>query len=178
MFIGPSSLNKMEVIEVNLGLFGDEYGADSIGVMSTLFDKNLDDSMKDHLLKDKYKIVLRESIIREARAVGALAEEFEIYERTAARRAARMAEEAYAEGMDKGLKEGMDKGLKEGMDKGLKEGRNEEREMVTSILADAAFKLCKEQSLSPEEAVDRTVQIPEYRQIVLDKVLMKLEKTE
>ncbi len=197
----PSPLDKVEVIEVHLGRHGDEYGTDAIGMMSTLIDINIDEDEKNRLLREKFKINLTESFIKEANTVGALAEEYEMFERARARWEAEVKEErarlaaeieeerarlaaefkeerARLAAEVKEERARLAAEIEEERAKLLIEGRNEEREKACSIFADFAYKLCCEQGMSPEDAVNSEMLVPEYREIVLEKVLEKLGKTE
>ena len=74
--LSESPLNKMEVYEINIG--GYKEGEDSpVGMLNLLFTQDLDTEVTCSKLREKYDIVLDESIIGEVKSMGALADEYE-----------------------------------------------------------------------------------------------------
>lgn len=93
--VNPSPLDKTEIIEINVGPHTDTVN-ELLGLLDVIFNNFLEDTEKHQIVKQKYDIDLRQSILREARNMGALAEEFEICR-----------EEALEEGMEKGMEKEM-----------------------------------------------------------------------
>ena len=154
-----SKLDRMEVIEVNVGCHGDEAAMDLMDMVNSLFDRQMGYEEKRRELESKYNIVLSKSMYAEVAKMGAFSEEFEIVRL-----------DAFEEGMAKGEAKGMAKGEAKGMAKGEAKGKAEHHDEVVNQFADALEEYCLKNGTSPEDSVETVVAIPEYREPVLEEV--------
>lgn len=164
-----SQLDDVEVIELNLGDRSFDNGGKSRsiqGILNTLFDRGLEDSEKKRLLEHNYKISLSESIITEARGMGALAEEYEMAVRN-----------GYKRGLIQGTQEGIEQGIEQGLAKGIEQGEKAVRDSIIAEFTQLVLQVISEKGISPEAAVDTTVVLESYRQPVLNNVMNKIENS-
>ena len=74
----PSKLDRMEIIEVNVGCHGDDATIGVMGMVNSLFDQQMGYEDKKRELKNNYNIELSKSMYIEVTKMGAFAEEYEI----------------------------------------------------------------------------------------------------
>ena len=118
------------------------------GMLNTLFDNTLNRQEKGDLLKEKYNIRLSESLIEEVENMGALTEEYEI-----------------------ALEEADERGFARGRAEGREEGTAQERERLIREYSDCVVSYCRENDVSPADAVEKIVILKDYRQPVLEAVI-------
>ena len=156
-----SKLDRMEVIEVNVGCHGDEAAMDLMDMVNSLFDRQMGYEEKKRELKKKFNIELSESMYAEVAKMGAFSEEFEIVRL-----------DAFEEGMAKGEA----KGEAKGMAKGEAKGKAEHHDEVVNQFADALEEYCLKNGTSPEDSVETVVAIPKYREPVLKAIRDRSEQ--
>ena len=97
-----SPLNKMEIYEINIGGYS-EREESPVGMLNLLFTKDLDTGATQSKLREKYDIVIEESLIGEVKKMGALADEYEY-----------LMQSSYEKGEASGYEKGEASGFKKG----------------------------------------------------------------
>lgn len=76
--VWESPLDKTEIFEINVGAYGDSVSEPVLGMLNTLFSAKIDDAEKIKELMKNYDIDVSDTVIEEAKRMGALAEEIEL----------------------------------------------------------------------------------------------------
>ena len=150
-----SDMDYVEIIDLNLGGNSEDTGEKSRrinSILNTLFDRSLDDSEKKRRLTNTFNITISESIISEARNMGALAEDYDIVER-------------------RGFKKGLDVGMQEGMQK----GRAEAFDSIVAEYTQLVIQAISEKGMSLDAALESIVNLKGYRQSVRANVLKQIK---
>ena len=153
-----------EIVMVYLGKLGDK-GHTTVGLLNTVFAKQINREERTRRIREYYKIDLDESIFDEVEDLMVnLDEDYKKY-------MARLGwEQGIAEGRAKGLEEGRAKGLEEGRAEGRVEGKKEERAKTVEILVSNVAGIMEQESVSFDEAFSRTSFPEEYREEVRVKI--------
>ena len=153
----PSWIDRLEIIEVNVGSHKNNAKLEVQGMLNTLFDNTLNRQEKGDLLKEKYNIRLSESLIEEVENMGALTEEYEI-------------------ALEEADERGFARGRAEGRAEGREEGTAQERERLIREYSDCVVSYCRENDVLPADAVEKIVILKDYRQPGLEAVICLMDE--
>ena len=141
--IWDSPLDKTEIFEVNVGAYGDSVPEPVLGMLNTLFSGKIDDAEKAKELMKKYDIDVSDTILEEAKRMGALAEEMEIVR---------------------------EEGRKEGREEGRKEERARRDAELAEYYAAEILRKKDETGYSVEKILSETIVPPELLDLILDRI--------
>ena len=137
-----SPLNKMEIYEINIGGYS-EREESPVGMLNLLFTKDLDTGATQSKLREKYDILIEESLIGEVKKMGALADEYEY-----------LMQSSYEKGEASGYEKGEASGFKKGEASGFEKGETSVREDFINYWVDEVTRLVRTKGMSLEEAMD------------------------
>ena len=128
--------------------------------LNLLFTQDLDTEVTCSKLREKYDIVLDESIIGEVKSMGALADEYEY-----------LMQKSYNEGKASGIKEGETSGFKKGETFGFDKAQEE----FLGYWVEAVVNLVRAKKMDLAESMDLVGVRPEYQGTVAEKCRAILE---
>ena len=137
-----SPLNKMEIYEINIGGYS-EREESPVGMLNLLFTKDLDTGATQSKLREKYDILIEESLIGEVKKMGALADEYEY-----------LMQSSYEKGEASGYEKGEASGFKKGEASGFEKGETSVKEDFINYWVDEVTRLVRTKGMSLEEAMD------------------------